>query len=353
MTGSAHGQLEQERDNDMSTQVKELMRESPGSSPPLVDVWRRAVASRAAISKLAVYPSLVVIFAAFAVTLSGRGFLTSDNLLNIATQAAPIAIMAVGMVFVLSAGEIDLSIGAVVAVAALTTASVLESHGLALALAAGLGVGLGAGILNGALVTRLRVPSFLVTLAMMEIATGCSRMIHDLQSVAVTNAAFLRWFGSGQIGSVSGVVVWALAVALVGYVVYGHTRFGAHVRAVGDSRRAAASGGINVARVRVAVFVISGGTAALAGLLYAGRLQAAQYTLGTNDLFTVIAAVIIGGTSLFGGRGSVVGAVAGALLLAILNNGLILFGLNVAGQTVALGLIILAAVVIGLREQGE
>jgi ribose transport system permease protein len=105
--------------------------------------------------------------------------------------------------------------------------------------------------------------------------------------------------------------------------------------------------------VRIAVFAISGATAALAGILYAGRIQAAQYTLGTNDLFTVIAAVIIGGTSLFGGSGSVLGAVVGALLLATLNNGLILFGLNVAEQTIALGLIILAAVIIGLREQGE
>jgi ribose transport system permease protein len=342
----------------MPTQLKEPVRRAPASdaadaSMSLAAVWRRAAANHAVVSKLAVYPSLLLIFAVFAVTLSDRGFLTSGNLLNIATQAAPIAIMAVGAVFVLSAGEIDLSIGAVVALAALTTASVLPDHGLVLGVAAGLGVGLGAGLLNGLLVTRLRVPSFLVTLAMMEIATGLSRMIHDLQSIAVTNVAFLDWFGSGQLGDVSGVVVWAIAVAVVGYVVYGHTGFGAHVRAVGDSRRAAASGGINVARVRVAVFMISGATAALAGILYAGRLQAAQYTLGVNDLFTVIAAVIIGGTSLFGGRGSVIGATMGALLLATLNNGLILFGLSVAEQTVALGLIILAAVVIGLREQGE
>lgn len=340
----------------MSTQleqVDQVKRDAPTESLPLVELWHKAVANRAAVSKLAVYPSLVLIFGVFALALEDRGFLTSSNLLNIATQAAPIAIMAVGAVFVLSAGEIDLSIGAVVAVAALATSSVMQDHGLLVALAAGLGVGLGAGLINGALVTRLRVPSFLVTLAIMEVAIGFSRMIHDLQSISVTNPAFLRWFGSSELLGVSGVVVWALAVAVVGYVLYGHTRFGAHVRAVGDSRRAAASGGINVTRVRIGVFMLSGGTAALAGMLYAGRLQAAQYTLGANDLFTVIAAVIIGGTSLFGGRGSVVGAVAGALLLATLNNGLILFGLSVAEQTVALGLIILAAVVIGLREQGE
>jgi ribose transport system permease protein len=240
-----------------------------------------------------------------------------------------------------------------VAVAALVAASVLQTHGLVLGVGAGLGVGLVAGLISGGLVTRLRVPSFLVTLAMMEIAVGVSRRIHDLQSVAVTNDSFLSWFGSGQVAGASGVVAWALGVAIVGYILYGHTRFGAHVRAIGDSRRAAATGGINVTRVRIAVFMISGGTAALAGILYAGRLQAGQYTIGTNDLFSVIAAVIIGGTSLFGGRGSVPGAVMGALLLATLNNGLILFGLSVAEQTIALGLIILAAVVIGLREQGE
>jgi ribose transport system permease protein len=339
----------------MSTQLQQppVKPTTRVDSLPLADAFRKAAANKAAVSKLAVYPSIVLIFAIFAIALNDKGFLTAVNLENIATQAAPIAIMAVGAVFLLSAAEIDLSIGAVVALAALATASVMQDHGLLLGLAAGAGVGLGAGLINGLLVTRLKVPAFLVTLAMMEVATGLSRMVHDLQSIAVTNVTFLNWFGTGEVLGVSGVVVWALVVGLVGFVVYGHTRFGAHVRAVGDSRRAAASGGINVARVRVAVFMISGGTAALAGMLYAGRLQAAQYTLGVNDLFTVIAAVIIGGTSLFGGRGSVLGAMVGALLLAMLNNGLILFGLSTAEQTVALGLIILAAVLIGLREQGE
>jgi ribose transport system permease protein len=337
----------------VSANLEQVKRETPTGPLPIVELWQKAAANRAAVSKLAVYPSLLVIFGVFALTLEDRGFLTSVNLLNIATQAAPIAIMAVGAVFVLSAGEIDLSIGAVVAVASLATASVLQDHGLVLGIAAGIGVGLGAGFLSGSLVTRLKVPSFLVTLALMEIAVGLSRKIHDLQSVSVVDPSFLRWFGSGEVLGASGVIVWAIAVAAVGFVIFGHTRFGAHVRAIGDSRPAAASGGINVNRVRVAVFMISGGTAALAGMLYAGRLQAAQYTLGTNDLFAVIAAVIIGGTSLFGGRGSIVGAVAGALLLAILNNGLILFGLSVAEQTIALGVIILLAVIVGLREHGD
>jgi ribose transport system permease protein len=318
-----------------------------------VELFRKAAANRAAISKLAVYPSLVVIFIAFAILLDDKGFTTTANLKNVVSQAAPIAIMAVGTVFVLSAAEIDLSIGSVVALSALVTASVLESNGLLIGVLAGLGVGVGVGLINGLLVTRLRVPSFLVTLGMMEVAAGLSRMIHELRSVAVTNVDFLEAFGTGELFGLSGVVVWAVVIAVIGFVVYGHTRFGAHTRAVGDSRTAAAGGGIDVNRVRVAVFVISGFLAALAGILYTGRLQAAQYTLGTNDLFTVIAAAIIGGTSLFGGRGSIAGAVAGAVLLAVLNNGLILFGLNAAEQTVALGVIILAAVVIGLRDQKD
>jgi len=337
----------------MATNVEKMERDVRSDALPLVELWHKAAANRAAVSKLAVYPGLVLIFLVFALTLEDRGFLTSVNLLNIASQAAPIAIMAVGAVFVLSAGEIDLSIGSVVALSALAAASILQDYGLVLGVAAGLGVGLGVGLINGLLVTRLRVPSFLVTLAMMQIALGLSRMIHDLQSVAVTDQTFLRWFGGGQIGDLSGMVVWALAIGVIGFVFYGYTRFGAHVRAIGDSRRAAATGGINVNRVRVATFVISGMTAALAGVLTAGQLQAAQYTLGANDLFAVIAAVIIGGTSLFGGRGSIVGALMGALLLAILNNGLILYGLSAAEQSVALGLIILVAVVIGLREQKD
>ena len=133
-------------------------------------------------------------------------------------------------------------------------------------------------------------------------------------------------------------------------MVFRETRFGAHVLATGDNAQAAGVAGIRTARIRVAVLAISGGCAGLAGLLYAGRLQAAKYTLGESDLMTVIAAVIVGGTALSGGRGSVIGACAGSLLMGMLNNGLILMGLSVSEQMIVRGLIILLAVAVSMRE---
>jgi ribose transport system permease protein len=324
------------------------LQETAGSLP----AWRSRLAGRQATGGWAVYVSLVAIFLLFAITLSDRGFLTETNLLNILTQAGPIAIMAVASVFVLSTGEIDLSIGSVVALAALVTAVVLRDTGnLILGLGAGMGTGIAVGLINGLMVTKIRIPSFLATIAMMAIASGLSRTITDLEPVAIENATFNNVFGSGQVGSVSTVVVWAVVVVVLGYVFFALKRFGAHVRATGDNRGAAETAGINTDRIRLAALTISGAAAAFAAILDAGRLQGAQYTLGENDLLTVIAAVIIGGTSLFGGRGSIIGAAAGAVMLAMLNNGLILLGLSVSEQSIALGVIIILAVSFGLRER--
>lgn len=146
------------------------------------------------------------------------------------------------------------------------------------------------------------------------------------------------------------LVLWTLVAVLLGHILYRHTKFGAHVLAVGDNPGAAQASGIKVQNVRLAVLTLCGTTAGIAGLLYAGRLQAARYTLGESDLMTVIAAVIVGGTALYGGKGSIIGALFGSLLMGMLNNGLILMGLHVSDQMIVRGLIILIAVAISLRE---
>jgi ribose transport system permease protein len=258
--------------------------------------------------------------------------------------------MAVGLVFVLSAGEIDLSLGSVVALSSLCAALALRDHGLVAGAAAGLGVGLGVGLVNGVFTTLLRLPSFLVTLATMGLVAGIARWSTDLASVAVEDERFANWFGSGDLGAVPSLGIWALAVVAVGHFVYRHQRFGAHVLATGDNAAAARVTGIGVARVKLAVLVLSGTLAGLAGLLYAGRIQSATYTLGENDLLTVIAAVVIGGTSLFGGGGSVIGALIGSLLMGMLNNGLILWGLSASGQMMAQGILLLLAISLTLRQ---
>lgn len=313
----------------------------------------RLWSERVELRNYIVYLGFVAILVFFSITLSDRGFLTVNNLQSIIRQTTPISIMAIGMAFALSAGEIDLSVGAVVALSALVTAIVLRDANMAAAIPAGLGVGLGVGLVNGLITVKVRLPSFLVTLGSLSIVTGLARTITDLQAVPVQNQTYNFAFGSGSFGSVSILFLWTAGAAVIGHAVYRHTRFGRHVLATGGNRSAADSVGIRTGRVKVAVLMITATTAALAGMLYAGRLHGARYTLGEADLLTVIAAVVIGGTSLFGGRGSIIGAVIGSIIMGMVNNGLILMGLDVAEQLIARGIIIILAVALSLREARE
>ena len=300
-------------------------------------------------SNYVVYIGFVVVFLFFAITQT-QYFLNVTNLTNIVVQAAPITVMAIGMVFVLSTGEIDLSIGSTVALSALTAGVVLQSTDQWwIAAAAGLAVGAIVGFVNGIFVTWVRLPSFLVTLATMGLIAGLARQLTDLQSVPVTDKTFVWIFGGGTLLGLPTMLWWTVAAVLVGWHLLRQRRYGAHVLAVGNSAAASRVSGIKVNRVRMMVFVGSAMTAALAGLLYAGRLQGARYTLGETDLMTVIAAAIVGGTSLFGGKGTVIGALIGSLLMSMINNGLILSGLNVSQQMIVRGAIILIAVSFSLR----
>jgi ribose transport system permease protein len=301
-------------------------------------------------SAYVVYVGFLLIFAVFAVVLRDHGFLTTSNLLNIVQQTAPVTIMAIGMVYVLTAGEIDLSIGSVVAISALLAAVVMREHHWLLGVAAGLGAGALIGSINGALVAYVRLPSFLVTLATMGLLAGVARWMTNLQSVPVTDTTFTGLFGSGSLAGIPSLFIWTALAIAIGHYVYRETPFGAHVLATGDNPRAARAAGIKVDRLRLKVLILGSMCAALAGLLYLGRIQGARYTLGETDLLTVIAAVIVGGTRLNGGAGTVVGALVGSLLMGMLNNGLILLGLAVSEQMIVRGLIILAAVALTLRE---
>lgn len=298
-----------------------------------------------------VYLGFVAVFAFFAAT-QGGAFVSWANLSNIVIQAAPITVMAIGVVFVFCAGEIDLSIGSVVALSALTAAMVLQTSGNAWAAAAsGLVAGALVGLVNAFFVTVVRLPSFLVTLATMGLIAGIARELTQLQSVPVIDSTFVWVFGGGRLLGVPNLIWWTVLVTLIGWLILRWTRYGAHTLAVGDNAAAALVSGIKVNRTRMYVLVGSASMAALAGLLYAGRLQGARYTLGEADMMTVIAAVIVGGTSMFGGKGSIVGALVGSLLMAMLNNGLILAGLSVSQQMIARALIILAAVSLSLRSK--
>lgn len=297
-----------------------------------------------------VYLGFFLILLFFAAALRDRAFLSPENLMTIVRQTTPVTVMAIGMTFAMSAGEIDLSVGSIVALASLVAAILLRDSIMPVAIVGGLAVGLAIGAVNGVLTVRLRIPSLLVTLGTLGVVSGLARSITDLQSVPVQNEAFNYAFGSGSLGPVSTLLIWTCLTLVVGHCALRHTVFGQHVLATGGDRAAAGSQGIDTDRIKVATLMISGGTAALAGLLYAGRLHGARYSLGEADLLTVIAAVVIGGTSLFGGRGTAIGSVIGSLILGMLNNGLILMGFSVSEQMIARGIILILAVGLSLRE---
>ena len=288
----------------------------------------------------------VLIFIFFSVTLSDKGFLDPNNLLNIVRQTAMIAIMAVGMTLVLSAGEIDLSIGSVAGLASVTTALALAKFGLIGGICCGILTGIVVGMVNGLLTTRVGIPSFLVTLAMMGIAKGTAMWISATAAVPILNKTYYSIFGSGNFGPVPGLLFWALIAAAIGHIALRKTTFGRKVLATGGSETAARFTGIKTHNIKMQVLVISSVTAALAGMLYAGRLRSGRFQLGEGDELSVIAAAVLGGTSLFGGFGSVVGSIMGALMIGLINNGLILMGLEFSQQLIARGIIIILAVTV-------
>lgn len=267
--------------------------------------------------------------------------------MNIARQTAVFSIMAVGMTFVLASAEIDLSFGAVIALSAVITALMLRwTQNIALALAAGMICGVLVGAVNGLLVGFVGIPSFLVTLGMTGIVIGITRWISSLQSIPVDNGLFTFIFGSGDILGIPILFFWTLIVAVLGFIVLNKTVFGRSVLATGGNYRAALYSGINVRRIKFFVLVLNAWVASFVGILYVGRLQGARYTLGENDLMIVIASVIIGGTSLFGGNGRIIGSVLGALIMGMLNNGLVLMNLSVDHQLIARGTIIIVSVLV-------
>jgi ribose transport system permease protein len=297
-----------------------------------------------------IYIGFVAVFILFAITLGDSGFTHPNNLLNIFRQVATISIMAVAMTFVIAAAEIDLSIGSIAGLSSVVTAMTLNSYGLIPGILAGLLVGAIAGAISGGLVAWLKVPSFLVTLGMLGLIVGVARWITASAPVPIADMNYVAIFGGGDFGPIPGLLVWAILIVAAGAVVMNKTKFGRHVRATGGNLVAAGYTGVNTAKVKFMVLLMSGVFAAFAGMLYAGRLQSGRFQWGTGDELSVIAAVILGGTSLFGGRGQVIGSLFGALFVGLINNGLILAGLDVSQQQVVRGAIIILAVALSRKK---
>ena len=297
-----------------------------------------------------IYIAFIVVFILFAITLGGDGFLSGNNMLNIVRQTATISIMAIAMTFVIASAEIDLSVGSTAGLASVVAAMATTQFGLVPGIIAGLAAGALIGAVNGGLVALLKIPSFLVTLGMLGLAAGLAQWITSSAPQPITDRVYVMIFGGGDFGPIPGLLVWTVVAVAVGWLVMNRTSFGRRVLATGGNPTAAAYTGINTARIKFTVLLISGIVAAVAGMLYAGRLESGRFQWGQGDELTVIAAVILGGTSLFGGRGAIVGTLFGSLFMGLINNGLILAGLDVAQQQVVRGAIIIAAVALSRKK---
>ncbi len=298
--------------------------------------------------------AMLVILAAFAFLLRDTGFMGAANLLAIVRVSSTITVMTVPTVYVLCASEIDLSIASVIPVAALI-AAVLLSWQVNFVLAALVAVAFGAvvGLVNGLATVFFRIPSFVVTLGSMGIMQGLAQLVTHTNTISISDDQFLFWFGAGSIGAIPILAFWSLGALIVGSVILSYTALGRRVLATGANANAARFSGIRTGRVKVGVMVASGTAGALAGVLYDGQYAAGDFTLGSTDLLSVIAAAIIGGCSLSGGKGSVVGAVVASLLVGTLNNALVLAGFGAPDQLMAQGIIIVAAVIVSSRSGGR
>lgn len=293
-------------------------------------------------------PLIGLIVVSVMMGFASDNFFSVNNIMNVLRQVSIVGILAVGMSFVILTGGIDLSVGAVMALVGTISAGLMVNSGLppALALMIGLVLGLGIGLANGALVAWGRMPSIIVTLATMGMARGLALIYSGGYPISGL-PSWVSWFGVGRVGIVPVPVIIMVVIYALAWVLLQRTAFGRHVYAIGGNETAAQLSGVKTRRVKLLVFGISGLTSALAAVILTGRLMSGQPNAGVGFELDAIAAVVLGGTAITGGRGLILGTLIGAVLLGILNNGLNLMGINPYLQDVIKGAIILLAIYIG------
>jgi len=303
---------------------------------------------RVDINKYMVYVIFAFVLLLFAIWLGGS-FFSSSNLLNITRQTAMISIMATAMTFVIASGQIDLSVGSTVALSSLVSALVLKTtNNIPLALCAALLIGVLIGAINGFLITILNIPSFLATLGMQGVVKGVAMWTTDTKAIAIANTTYNNLFGMGTVAGIPNVFIWTFVAMLLAHFALHYLPYGKKTLAIGGNSLSATYSGIKVNNIIVRVMTVNGFAAAFAGVMYSARMQTANYTYGAGDELSVIAAVVLGGTSMAGGTGNIIGAVVGSLLLGVINNGLIIGGLNVSQQMIVRGAIIILAVALSM-----
>jgi ribose transport system permease protein len=290
------------------------------------------------LSRLAALSALVV-----ALSILSPYFLTWNNLVNVLRHAVPLFIMSAGLTLVVLTAGIDLSVGAVLGLSACLAAALITGGHPVLGIAAALSAGLACGMVNGVLVSYARIPSFIATYGMLWIANGMAYVFMQGEVIYGLPAGF-RSIGTGMLGQIPAPILIMLGTLLVLHVIMHRTPFGVGVYAIGGNPVAARLSGMPVRRRLVIVYALSGLMASFAGLIVIARTNAADVSLGEEQLLPAIAAVCLGGTSLFGGVGGVAGTAVGALILALVLNGMNLLGVKTFWQAGVLGFIILLSV---------
>ena len=316
---------------------------STGSEPEPLPLWLRAL--EAVLDNPALFMAGILLAMWAILAQLSPFFFSLDNLFEITIQAAVIALIAVGQTFVILSGGIDLSVGAVLSATAVTAALTMDAgYGLAAGLAAGLFCGGMFGAANGVVIGKLGIPPFIATLGMMGVARGFGLIVTG--GIPVFNLApGFELLGQGQIGNLVPVpTVTTLALYAIGSLVLRRTRLGRYTYAIGSSPLATVFSGVNVPRYLILIYTVSELTTAIAGLTEASRIGSGQPASGVGYELNSIAAVVIGGTSLFGGEGNLFASLVGALIIATLRNGLNVLGVYAFWQQVATGLILIAAV---------
>lgn len=305
-----------------------------------------------------VFLALIVLVVFFSV-MAGTTFFAADNFRNIAFNASGTMILAVGTAFLIIGGQLDLSIGSVLVFSEVIAAKVIvamagapERHyphatvAILIGTAASILVGAAWGLLNGVLVTRLKIPSFIITLGTLGMALGLAQVITKGTDVTGLPPQMVTDLGMKQVLGLPLPVWIAVAIAVLAGLVLAKTRFGRHTYAIGSNDEAARRSGINVRQHQVVLFVFMGALAGLAGLLDVARYTTTEVSGHSADNLIAIAAVIIGGASLFGGRGTIFGTAVGVMIPAVLNNGLVIINVQPFWQTVAIGAILIIAVAV-------
>lgn len=286
----------------------------------------------------------VLVLLILMVSFKNPTFYSAKNIVNVLRSTSFVFIIGIAVTYVLITGGLDLSVGRVMAMAGILSAMAAQSGmPMAICVAVGLLFGLIIGLINGLLIVKMDIPPLIVTLGMMYVCDGLILIVTMGSPVYPLPDAFKN-MGQGKICGVPNVVLVALVLAIVGAFVLKYTKYGRQVYSIGGNRETARLVGINVAQIQISVYILSAMASAIAGIMMAGRLNSAQPSAGNGYEMTVVAAVIIGGTSMFGGSGSILGTLLGAILMTVIENILLLMKISAYWQSLIIGIIIVFAV---------